>query len=231
MRPFPRLAAATTLLILAASALRAGDLAGSVRTVDGRPLPHIVLILAGPSGSRTIVTGPEGRFHTRGLHPGAHSVAIDAPGFVVTGGSGIVIADQGDATLALTLAAAPVRERVVVAATRSDAPSSNLGITTDVLEGERIAAQEPSDLLNVLQQVPGVAVARTGAVDGAGERRSLLPVGAGLAVTALAGAVLVAALAIVLDIVFWLAGRVAVSPGVSRRFSQTERRPTAEAVA
>jgi osmoprotectant transport system permease protein len=47
----------------------------------------------------------------------------------------------------------------------------------------------------------------------------------------LAGAVLVAALAIVLDIVFWLAGRVAVSPGVSRRFSQTERRPTAEAVA
>ena len=39
-----------------------------------------------------------------------------------------------------------------------------------MLEGVQIAAQEPSDLLNVLQQVPGVAVARSG---GAGVQASV----------------------------------------------------------
>ena len=71
MRPSTRLAAALSLFIVtAAPPLRAGDLSGSVRTADGRPVPQIVLILDGPSGSRTLVTGPDGRYHAQALRPG-----------------------------------------------------------------------------------------------------------------------------------------------------------------
>jgi outer membrane cobalamin receptor len=68
-----------------------------------------------------------------------------------------------EARLDLFLAPAPVREQVTITATRNDAPVSTTGVSTRVLEAEQIAAREPSSLLQVLQDVPGVAVARTGA--------------------------------------------------------------------
>jgi len=170
MRPFFRLSTAIPLLVLvAAPAVPAGEIAGSVRTVDGLPLPQVVLILDGTSGSRTVVTGRDGRFRAHDLRPGEYAAAVDAPGFVVVGAPRATVGD-GETTVDVTVAAAPVRERIVVAATRSEAPLSNLGVSTDVVEGAQIAAQEPSDLLNVLQQVPGLTVARTG---GAGVQGSV----------------------------------------------------------
>ena len=169
MRPAIRLVVFSLALATAAPITHAGDLTGSVRTVEGRPLPQIILILDGPSGSRTVITGPDGRYRAQDLAPGAYGVALDAPGFVADGDGRFVIRSE-NVVRDVVLAAAPVRERVVVAATRSEAAASNLGIASDVVEGAWIDAQEPSDLLNVLQQVPGLAVARTG---GAGTQSSV----------------------------------------------------------
>ena len=55
--------AAVSLLILA-STVRAqspGALVGTVRTSDGQPVPHVVLVLRGPSGDTTIVSGSGSR--------------------------------------------------------------------------------------------------------------------------------------------------------------------------
>jgi vitamin B12 transporter len=169
MRHTTRLVVRTLVFVLAAPVVRAADLTGSVRTVEGRALPQIVLVLDGPSGSRTLISGPDGRYRAQDLRAGTYSVAADAPGFVIAGDARVAIGDGG-AMHDVVLAAAPVRERVVVAATRSEAVSSNVGIASDVIEGAAIAAQEPSDLLNVLQQVPGLAVARAG---GAGTQASV----------------------------------------------------------
>ena len=160
MRPSFPLALAF-FLFSAAAPLRAADLTGQIRTVDGRPLPHVVLTLDGPSGSRTMVTGSDGRYRARDLRAGLHEVAIDAPGFVVTSEARIAMA-EADATLDITLAAAPVRERIVVTATRSDAALSTLGTSVSVLDGDQIAAREPATLLDVLQDLPGMSFARTG---------------------------------------------------------------------
>jgi outer membrane cobalamin receptor len=159
MRPFTRLA--VSLFVLTAVPLRAGTLTGSVRTADGTPLPQVVLVADGPQ-RRTIVSGPEGRYRVE-LAAGEYALDADAPGLVVSGRRRVTVGD-GETAFEVTLSPAPVRERVVVAATRSEAAASNLGIATDVLEGDAIAAREPSDLLHVLQQVPGVSVARTGGV-------------------------------------------------------------------
>ena len=153
----------TSLLLLASvsSAGEMGSLSGSVRTRDGAPLPHVVLVVAGPTGPRTIVTGPEGRYRALALAPGAYTVTVEQPGFVLDPAATATVA-QGDTALDLTVAHVPVREHVVVSATRNEAPASTLGITVSVLDKERIEERQSAALLPVLQEIPGVAVARTG---------------------------------------------------------------------
>lgn len=153
--------AVTLFLSCLAVPLRAAELTGVIRTADGHSVPHVAVLLEGPAGSRTIVTGSDGRYRARDLAPGVYAVAVDAPGFAVTGGSQVAVADS-DAVHDLTLAPAPVRERIVVTATRSDAALSTLGTSVSVLDGGQIAAREPATLLDVLQDLPGMTFARTG---------------------------------------------------------------------
>jgi outer membrane cobalamin receptor len=55
-----------------------------------------------------------------------------------------------------------VCEQVVVAATRGEAALSTLGVSATVLDADRVAEREPSTFLQLLESVPGVAVARGG---------------------------------------------------------------------
>ena len=162
MRHLSRLAALSLSISIVATPLPAGDLSGSVRTADGRSLPHVVLILDGPSGFRTTtVTGPDGRYVVRDLAPGLHHIALDSPGLTVTGDASVTVTD-GTVVRDVVLAPAPLREHVVVAATRGDAALSTLGVSVGVADAEEIAEREPSSLLQLLQDLPGVAVARAG---------------------------------------------------------------------
>lgn len=153
----------TSFLLLAAvsHAQETGSLSGSVRTRDGAPLPHVVLTVAGPSGPRTVVTGPEGRYRVPALAPGGYTVTVEQPGFVLQPAATATVA-QGETSLDLTLAHVPVREHVVVSATRSEAPLSTLGIAVGVLDKDRIEERQAGALLPMLQEVPGLAAARTG---------------------------------------------------------------------
>jgi vitamin B12 transporter len=144
-----------------AHAQPAGVLAGTVRTSDGTPVPNLVLIVRGPDAARTVVTGPEGLYRAPGLAPGHYQLALRAAGFVLTG---VPEADVSgaEARLDLVLAAAPVREHVVVAATRDEAALSTVGVSATVLDADRIAEREAPSVLTLLEEVPGVVVARNG---------------------------------------------------------------------
>jgi vitamin B12 transporter len=153
------------LLSAAASATAAvqgvGSLAGVVRTSDGVALPGVAVTLAGPAGERRITTGPDGAFHAGRLSPGEYEASVDAPGLVLRAPTTVTVGD-GDARLDLVLAPAPVSERVLVSATRGEATLSTLGVAADVLDRERIDDRSAPSLLPLLQEVPGVATARTG---------------------------------------------------------------------
>jgi vitamin B12 transporter len=153
-----------SLLTTSARALLAqpaGALAGAVRTTDGIPVPSLVLLLSGPGAARTVVTGPEGRYRAAGLAPGRYRVAVQAPGFRLAGSAETEVG-ASEAILDLTLSPAPVREHVVVAATRDEAVVSTLGVSVTVLDADRIAERQAPSLLRLLEEVPGVAVARNG---------------------------------------------------------------------
>jgi vitamin B12 transporter len=153
------LALATSTAALAQA--QAAGLSGVVQTVDGLPVPHVVLTLDGPGGARQAVSGPRGRYQLAGLAAGVYSLSTSAPGFVLSPSPTVTIADA-DVALDLTLAHAPVREHVVVTATRGEAALSTLGVSVTVLDRERIAERQASSLLQLLEEVPGLSVGRAG---------------------------------------------------------------------
>lgn len=146
---------------LAVSASDDGVLSGHVRTRGGTPVPQLVLVLTGPGESRVAVTGTEGRYRAAGLPHGEYVVRLETSGFILSPEPRVRVGDGG-ARLDLTLDPAPVREHVVVAATRGEAPVSALGVTATVIDRDQIARREASSVLQVLQESPGVTVAGLG---------------------------------------------------------------------
>jgi vitamin B12 transporter len=158
------------LLSLGSWALAAdrGALNGVIRTIGGSPVPQIALRVEGPGCDRAVVSGPDGRFRLAGLVAGSYSLKLEAPGFVLSPTATAQVQTDQATTVELTLLPAPVREYVVVSATRNEATTSSLGTTVAVLDATRIAERESSSFLNLVQEVPGVSVARSGGVGAQG---------------------------------------------------------------
>jgi len=145
-----------------------GSLIGTIRTAEGSPVPQIRLHVEGPSVARALATGPDGRFRLTGLEAGDYVVRLDVPGFVLLPEPKVHVQTGKDASLDLVLAPAPVREHVVVSATRGEAVTSSLGTMVTVIDEARIAERESSSFLNLMQDVPGLSVARNGGVGAQG---------------------------------------------------------------
>jgi vitamin B12 transporter len=144
-----------------------GALRGVVRTSAGQPLSGLVLTLSGPGGSRTVVSGPSGHYAVGGLEPGEYEMGVSEPGFVISPAAHATVAAT-EVVLDLVLAPAPVREQVLVAATRSEAAASTLGMSVTVLDREAIQSRESSSFLELIQDGPGVSTARTGGLGSQG---------------------------------------------------------------
>ena len=143
-----------------AAAEPSGSLGGVVRTSDGLPLPGVAVVVQGTVGERRVTTGPDGSFRTA-LLAGSYTLRVDAPGLSLAESPPIAVG-AGETRQDLVLAPAPVKEHVVVSATRGEATLSSLGVSTDVLDRERIEDRAASSLLPLLQEVAGVATARAG---------------------------------------------------------------------
>ncbi len=146
--------------VAAAGPEPSGSLGGVVRTSDGLPLPGVAVLVQGAANERRVTTGPDGSFRAD-VAPGSYTLRVDAPGLTL-GEPQAVSVGAGETRQDLVLAPAPVRERVVVSATRGEATLSSLGVSVDVLDRERIDDRAAPSLLPLLQDVPGVATARTG---------------------------------------------------------------------
>ncbi len=154
-------------VLLTSSPAFAGTLSGDVRTASGAALPQLVLVLTGPAGDHSVVTGPDGRFQVSDLAPGEYSLTLATPGFEVTPEPRLTIGNA-EATLSLVLAPAKIREHVLVSATRGDAAASTVGIATSGLERDEIAERQAPSLLDLVQGLPGLATARTGGIGSPG---------------------------------------------------------------
>lgn len=155
--------AAVLLWAPAVGAAAPGSISGFVRTSDARPVPQVPVVVEGRGVLARVATGPEGQYRVEALPAGEYSLRVEAPGFTVVSASTVSVGAD-EVRLDLTLAPAPVREHVVVSATRSAAALSTLGVSASVLDAESIAERQAPTLLDLLPELPGIASARAGGV-------------------------------------------------------------------
>jgi len=120
-----------------------------VRLVDARQ--HTI---------RTTLTDDAGRFTLRMNGCTGCRVEASLPGFLPAS------AAPGAGPMRLTLAFAPVRESVVVTATRDDVPGGQVGAATTVIDASDIARRGETLVGNLLREVPGLTVVQTGGLGG-----------------------------------------------------------------
>ncbi|HKZ01513.1 MAG TPA: carboxypeptidase regulatory-like domain-containing protein, partial [Pyrinomonadaceae bacterium] len=132
---------------------------GTVRDASNALLPRAtvrILTWGGTELSRSL-TDSRGRFSFTGLNESSYRIEASLTGFQTAD----ITARPGE-DVELLLPLAPVRESVVVSATRTDVPTAQLGADLSVITKEEIVNRQELLVSELLQSVPGVAVVRNG---------------------------------------------------------------------
>lgn len=136
-----------------------GNITGTVLDPNGDPVPRAAVRLLAADGTEVVRTrtNTQGRFRFDDLTATAYTLAAELVGFEpatrnVTPGSEVEV----------TLELAPVREQVVVTATRTQAPSAQVGASTSVITRQEMENRLALPVSELLRSLPGVAVVRSG---------------------------------------------------------------------
>jgi outer membrane cobalamin receptor len=132
---------------------------GVVVDPAGRPIPRASIGVTAPDGSSagSIFTDADGAFRLADAPEGCRVRAS------LTGFEPATADCRSDAPVTITLALAPVAESIVVSATRTDAPSSQVGSAVTVFDEREIERRQVPPLADLLREAPGVTVVRSGA--------------------------------------------------------------------
>ena len=169
-----RLSHALSILALIAFCLpapsAAAPLGGRVLDPDGRPVPGATVLVDGPLGVRTVVTGADGRFSIDHLPDASYRVLVELPGFAASA----VVVRPGGPALDIRLEVAPVSEAVVVSASPVPRPLSESPAAATVIAAADVRTRQLETVADALRTTPGFAVGRNG---GRGALTSVFPRG------------------------------------------------------
>jgi vitamin B12 transporter len=156
-----------TVWLLPAIGVSASEhqLTGTVVDQSGVPLPRAYVQIVGAAGAQSagVLTDESGRFR---LAVEATDCRVEASLSGFATGSVRCTADP----LRIVLAVAPVRETVIVSATRTEAPADQVGASVTVFTAADLERRRVPLVADVLRSSPGVMVIRSG---GAGALTSL----------------------------------------------------------
>ena len=147
------------LIFCASATLLAAD--GIVVDPSGRPLPRArvrVIDRQPEPGAADVFTDESGRFTLDAS--GTCEVEASLAGFRTAR------VPCSTAPLRMQLALAPVEETVVVTATRTDVPSSQVGAATTTFTADDIARRQSPLVVDLLRTSPGAAIVQTSAPGG-----------------------------------------------------------------
>lgn len=133
--------------------------AGVVLDPSGHPLPRVAIVVTAPGGAAVgvVFSDVEGRFRIPDAPEGC-SLRTSLSGFAPA-----TATCRTDGPVTLTMALAPVSESVVVSATRTDAPSSQVASAVTVFDADEIERRQEPQLADLLRFAAGTHVVRSGA--------------------------------------------------------------------
>ena len=132
---------------------------GTVLDPSGRPIPRAAIVVIAPGGAAAgvVFSDVDGNFRIPNPPEGCR-LRTSLSGFTS------VTADcRTDERVKLTMALAPVSESLVVSATRTDAPASQVASAVTVFTADDIERRQEPQLADLLRLAPGTHVVRSGA--------------------------------------------------------------------
>ncbi len=162
----------TTLLLLtlfltafaaSAGASATGTVGGKVVDPLGAVVPNAdVTLLQNGKVAGVTKTDQEGNFAFPPVDVGQYLVQVEAPGFAQQEGQTVHLMPDRVVNIEVILQVGTLRQEIVVSDTGSDLPESQVGASVTVIDQSELDAFNKLDLLDVLRQVPGLAVVQTG---------------------------------------------------------------------
>jgi vitamin B12 transporter len=134
------------------------DVSGVVTDQSGRPVPRAIVQIVAANGApaATTFTDADGAFRIANAPDGCR-VQASLTGFITA------TAECSTSAMTLALSVAPVAEHVVVSATRTEAPSGQVGSAVTVFDAGDIDRRQQPLLADLLRDAPGTTVVRVGA--------------------------------------------------------------------
>jgi len=137
----------------------ASQITGTVLDAAGKALGKARVAVTGPA-NQSVESGPDGRFSFT-VPPGIYTITVQAPGFEQATNESVVLMAGQTATLSFTLASATLQ---TIGRTSTSSSSTRINTTAaavDTISNATIVSQGQTQVLNVLDQTPGVEINRS----------------------------------------------------------------------
>lgn len=162
-----RWTAVILLLIIAglpAVAQSRNILRGKVKDPLGQLVPNAkVVVLQDGKEIAHATSDPEGAFEVNVPDGGRYDLRVEAQGFApMTVPSVFMAAGKATEISPVTLAIGPLVQSVVVTATGTAVPATQVGASVSVIDNEQIQTLNKLDVLENLRLIPGVQIVQTG---------------------------------------------------------------------
>ncbi|HXI30006.1 MAG TPA: TonB-dependent receptor plug domain-containing protein, partial [Vicinamibacterales bacterium] len=154
------------LLLPSAASAQSAIVSGTVVDSSGGVVPGATVVLTGPAGSQTTVSGAGGEYSFRNVAAGTYEMTVTLVGFATATRSGVSVASTGRVDVPqITLSLGTLGETVVVSASRVDTALADAPATMSVITSETLASTPAQNYADLLRGVPGVNAIQMSARD------------------------------------------------------------------
>jgi len=136
---------------------------GVVLDQSGAPVPRVLIEVRAPSGrlEASVVTDTAGKFMIE-LLDGMHEMDATASGLAPALRQPLEVS-LSSPQIRIILSVPSIRQEIVVTATRTEVPQSQVGSSTTVIRGSELDGKGIYSMADALRLIPGLAVSQNGA--------------------------------------------------------------------
>jgi outer membrane cobalamin receptor len=158
------LGVALSARLYADDASATGHIAGNVKDKTGAVLPHAMVVMRGVNGKvvASATTDSQGNYQLAPVPAGPYSLVVEHAGFKKQSEKNINLRANEGQTVDFVLEIAPIQDMIVVTATRTEIPTSQLGSAVTVIDRKQIEERQAVTVSELLRDVPGLSVVQAG---------------------------------------------------------------------
>ena len=168
LRWLVRITGILAVLTYCTAACAQSTIRGTVVDPVGAIVPgaQVTLVSNGETAGET-KSAADGTFSFESLESGRYHLTAQSSGFALFVGSDVFLSGNGVTTISISLQTAPLKQQIVVSATGSATPVSQVGASVALISQDNMQSENKLDVLENLRQVSGAQIVQTSQRGGA----------------------------------------------------------------